>query len=97
MASCDGYNIAGFDKIAPLLQLIVSHRQPERGAGAFPNETGYDRVFISPGIDFTKVINDEDNRTMKIYGDVEIPVYQRTNGNQLVSPASFKVITGLTF
>jgi hypothetical protein len=45
MASCDGYNIAGFDKIAPVLQLIVSHRQPERGAGAFPNDTGYDRLF----------------------------------------------------
>ncbi len=34
---------------------------------------------------------------MKIYADVEIPVYQRTNGNQFVSPASFEVITSLTF
>lgn len=93
----NGYHIAGFDKIAPVLQIIGSHRQPDSGTGSSPNDTGYDRLLIAPGIDFTKVIDDANNNTLKLYGDVEIPIYQRTNGNQLVSPALFKVITSYTF
>jgi hypothetical protein len=93
----NGYNIAGFDKIAPVLQILGSHRQPDTGASAHTGDTGYDRLLIAPGLDFTKVINDQENKTVKLYGDVEIPIYQRTNGNQIVSPALFKVIASFTF
>jgi hypothetical protein len=91
------YNVGWLDKIAPVLQIIGSHRQPDSGAAAFPGDTGYDRIFISPGIEFTKVLNDAENKTFKVYGDVEIPIYQRTNGNQIVAPALFKVIGAVTF
>jgi hypothetical protein len=87
----NGDHIAGFDKIAPVLQIILSHRQPDSGSGAFPHDTGYDRLLIAPGVDFTKVIDDANNNTLKLYGDVAIPIYQ------LVSPALFKVITRYTF
>ncbi len=91
------YHVGWLDKVAPVLQIIGSHRQPDAGAAAFPNDTGFDRLFISPGIEFTKVLSDADNKTFKIYGDVEIPIYQRTNGNQVVAPALFKVVGAVTF
>jgi hypothetical protein len=31
------------------------------------------------------------------YGDVEIPVYQRVNGNQIVAPVLFKMVASYTF
>jgi hypothetical protein len=91
------YNVGPIDKIAPLLQVIVSHRQSDSGAAADPSDTGYDRIFISPGVDFTKVLNDSENQTFKLYGDVEIPVYQRVNGNQLVAPYLLKMVAAITF
>jgi hypothetical protein len=60
----NGCHIAGFDKIAPVLQIIVSHRQPDSGSGAFPNDTGYDRLLIAPGVAFTKVIDDANSDTL---------------------------------
>ncbi|MGO9170629.1 MAG: hypothetical protein ACLP7P_01495 [Rhodomicrobium sp.] len=91
------YNVGPFDKIAPLLQVIVSHRQPDSGGGAAPADSGFDRIYISPGIDFTKVIDDPHNNTFKLYGDIEIPVYQRANGNQLVAPFLSKIVAAYTF
>jgi hypothetical protein len=93
----NGYHAGWFDKIAPLFQLIYSHRQPDSGAAADPDNTGYDRLYISPGLDFTKVVNDANNNTLKLYGDIEIPVYQRMTGNQLVAPFLSKIILGYTF
>jgi hypothetical protein len=91
------YHVGPFDKIAPLLQVIVSHRQPDTGVAAHTGDTGYDRVFISPGIDITKVIDDPNNRTFKLYGDVEIPIYERVNGNQIVAPYLVKIVAAYTF
>ncbi len=91
------YHVGPFDKVAPLLQVIYSHRQPDGGDASDPADTGYDRVFISPGIDITKVIDEANNRTFKLYGDVEIPVYTRVNGDQLVAPYIFKLVAGYTF
>ncbi|HZV20621.1 MAG TPA: hypothetical protein VE986_03660 [Hyphomicrobiales bacterium] len=91
------YKAGPFDKVAPLLQIIVSHRQPDGGAAAFPENTGYDRIFISPGFDITKVVDDPKNQTVKLYGDVEIPVYQRANGNQIVAPYLLKIVAAYTF
>lgn len=92
------YNVGWFDKIAPVFQVIYSHRQEDGGAAAAdPIASGFDRVFISPGIDFTKVIDDPNNNTLHLYGDVEIPVYERVKGYQLVSPYQTKLILAFTF
>ncbi len=91
------YHVGPFDKIAPVFQIIGSHRAPDSGGAANPGDTGYDRIFIAPGIEFTKVLSEEENKTLKLYGDVEIPVYQDVNGNQLVSPVLFKFIGAVTF
>ena len=72
-------------KIAPILQLIGSSRIKDSGTAADPPNTGYDRLMISPGLEL-----DYDN--LKLYGDVEFPVYQHMNGQQLAAPALFKFI-----
>ncbi|MGO9544332.1 MAG: hypothetical protein ACLPPF_06005 [Rhodomicrobium sp.] len=91
------YHVGPFDKIAPLFQVIVQHKQPDSGAAADPADSGFDRILLSPGIDFTKVIDDAHNRTFKLYGDVEIPVYERFNGNQLTQPFLAKMVAAYTF
>lgn len=71
--------------ISPLLQIIGSHRERDAGPASEPDNTGYDRLMISPGVEV-------DVGEWKLYGDVEFPVYQDMNGDQLVAPALFKVI-----
>jgi hypothetical protein len=88
-----GYHIAGFDKIAPLIQLIGSYRARDSGTAADPVDTGYERVFISPAVEFTKVLDEKNATVMRVYADVEIPIYQNVNGNQIVAPALFKVVS----
>ena len=73
------YHVLGFDKITPLAQIIVSHRDPDSGTGADPYNSGFDRVMISPGIEFTKVVDEANNRVVKLYADVEVPIYYRAN------------------
>ena len=72
-------------KLAPILQLIGSNRTKDGGPAADPPNTGYNRLMISPGLEL-------DYKDIKFYGDVEFPIYQYMNGNQLVAPALFKFI-----
>jgi hypothetical protein len=73
------YNVFGFDKITPLAQVIASHRVHDSGAASDPYNSGFDRLMFSPGIEFTKVLDEANNRVMKFYADVEIPFYYRVN------------------
>jgi hypothetical protein len=98
------YNVLGFDKITPLGQVIISHRNHDDGTGADPLNSGFDRVMLSPGVELTKVIDEANNRVMKFYADIEIPVYYRTNAGfngeglgQLIAPYMVKVVTSYNF
>jgi hypothetical protein len=100
----NGYNLFGFDKITPLAQVIISHRNHDTGTGSDPFNSGFDRVMLSPGIEFTKVLDEANNRVLKTYFDVEIPVYYRANAannagteGQLVAPYLIKVVTSYNF
>ena len=99
------YNVLGFDKITPLGQVIVSHRDSDSGTGSDPLNSGFDRVMLSPGIEFTKVLDEANKRVLKVYADVEIPVYYRTNAapndagsaGQLIAPYLLKIVTSYNF
>jgi len=80
-----GIKLGGDVQITPILQLIGSSRVRDGGINADPDNTGYNRLLLSPGIE-------ADVRSWKLYGDVEFPVYQDMNGNQLVAPLLFKFI-----
>jgi len=98
------YNVLGFDKITPVGQVIVSHRDPDSGTGADPLNSGFDRVMLSPGVEFTKVLDEANNRVLKTYFDIEVPIYYRANAannagteGQLVAPYLIRLVTSYNF
>jgi hypothetical protein len=88
------YNVFGLDKITPLGQFIISHRANDTGDAADPFNSGFDRVMISPGIEFTKVLDEANNRVFKLYVDVEIPIYYRTNAGDNGGPLGIGLMGG---
>jgi hypothetical protein len=98
------YHVLGLDKITPLAQVIVSHRDHDTGTGSDPYNSGFDRVMLSPGVEFTKVVDEANNRVVKLYADVEFPIYYRANAannagteGQLVAPYLIKVVASYNF
>ena len=98
------YQVLGLDKITPLAQVIVSDRTHDTGTGADPYNSGFDRVMLSPGVEFTKVVDEQNNRVIKLYADVEFPIYYRANAannagteGQLVAPYLIKVVGSYNF
>jgi hypothetical protein len=78
-------------KIAPVAQAKFSSRASDRGDNsAHPLASGFQRVLLAPGIEF-------DLHPVMIYGDVELPVYQHFNGNQLAASAQYKLTVGCNF
>jgi hypothetical protein len=77
-------------RLVPLLQLIASHRNRDSGSEADPDNSGYSRLLIAPGLEAKA-------RAWTLYGDVEFPIYQRMNGDQLVAPALFKLVLSRSF
>ena len=98
------YHVLGLDKITPLAQVIVSDRTHDTGTGSDPYNSGFDRVMLSPGVEFTKVVDEQNNRVIKLYADVEFPIYYRANAannagteGQLVAPYLIKVVGSYNF
>ena len=59
---------------------------------------------LSPGIEFTKVLDEAKNRVFKFYADVEVPIYYRANSannagteGQLVAPYLLKLVASYNF
>jgi hypothetical protein len=80
----------GRARISPLAQVIFSERTGDIGAAADPGDSGYQRIMLSPGIEFHI-------HPVKIYADAEFPVYQNFTGNQLAAPVLFKLSISYMF
>ncbi len=77
--------------ITPIAQVIDGWRASDGGNNsANPVASGYERVLLSPGIEF-------DLHPVMIYADVEVPVYQHVTGEQLVGGTLFKMIVSYHF
>ncbi len=76
--------------VAPALELLASHRDSDAGAQADPDNSGYDRLLVSPGVQLS-------GGRWSLYGDVGIPLYQRYRGDQLAAPALFKLVLSRAF
>ena len=72
-------------RLSPLLQVVASARARDRGVEADAGNSGYARLLLAPGAELKLP-------GVRVYADVELPVYQRVNGNQLVAPRLFKLI-----
>jgi hypothetical protein len=85
-----GWTLGDKLRVAPLLQLIGTFRDRDAGAHADPVNTGYERLLISPGLEV-------DLNRVKVNANISLPLYQRTNGNQLVASWFFQLVVGYAF
>ncbi len=65
--------------IVPIVSIIGSFRGRDSGVQADPDNTGYTRIFFSPGIEV--ILAD----AIHLNFDFGIPLYSNVNGNQLLS------------
>jgi hypothetical protein len=86
----DQWTVAGM-KIVPIMQVIGGVRLSDRGPASSPDDSGYKRVLLSPGIEV------EAARGWRLNADVAIPVYQQVIGNQLIAQELFKVRVSYDF
>jgi hypothetical protein len=82
--SYNNWNLGPNATLAPVFQVLLSQRGRDGGVGD-PANTGYQRALISPGVSLS--VNQ-----WKLYADVEVPVWQHVNGNQLIAPYALKFI-----
>jgi len=85
----DGFSV-GRVRISPIAQVIASWRGRDNGTAADAENSGYQRVLLSPGIEFHM-------HPFIFYADAEVPVYQNFTGNQLAAPVLFKVSVSFMF
>ncbi|MFI5253199.1 MAG: hypothetical protein ACHQQQ_12305 [Bacteroidota bacterium] len=78
----DGLN-SSFFNVVPIGSVVASVRGRDSGSLADPDNTGYTRIFFSPGVELIL------NRALHIDFEYGIPLYSNVNGNQLVSPMLF--------
>ena len=86
----DDWTLSPNVKLTPIAQLIGSVRGRDGGPAGHPDDSGYERLLASPGLELQV-------KNWRLYGDVELPVYQHVNGNQLVAPSLFKLVLSRTF
>ena len=80
----------GRTKISPVAQVIGSERTSDGGANADKPNTGYQRIMLSPGVEF-------DMHPVSVYADVEVPVFQDFRGDQVAAPWLLKVVMSYHF
>jgi hypothetical protein len=80
----------GKTRVSPILAVDFASRGSDAGTAAHPEDTGYRRILAAPGfeVDFGRI---------RLYGDVQIPVYGYFNGNQLAAPISYKIAARYVF
>ena len=74
--------------IVPMVQVGGSFRGIDSGENSDPDDTGYDRVYVAPGVQILL------SARVSLYGDVRIPVFTHVRGNQLVAPALVSLTMG---
>lgn len=71
-----------------MLQLNYLQKGQDKGAEAEPEDSGGTFLYVSPGASWNLT------RDLQLYGFVQVPVYQKVNGVQLV--ADYAVVVGLS-
>jgi len=82
--------VGPLEELAPMVSFLGSDRARDRGTNASPGDTGYDKVSIAPGIE-TIIEN------VRVYADIEVPIFQNMNGYQLTAPFATKLIVSYSF
>lgn len=77
-------------ELAPILTFLVSDRARDRGTNGDPKDTGYFRVQVAPGLEAAF-------KSLRVYADIELPIFRNMNGYQLSAPYATKVIMSYSF
>ena len=85
----DGLKI-GRVGIQPIAQMLVSNRASDSGPSSNPQNSGYQRIMLSPGFQV-------DVHPFRIYADAEMPVLNSVVGQQLISQCLVKVNVSYMF
>lgn len=85
-----GWQFGRSSSVAPVLQLLLSDRLRDTGVNAANGDSGYLRMLIAPGLEL-------DLGKVRFYGDIELPIYQDVNGQQVVAPRQYKLIASFSF
>ncbi|MDE3098692.1 MAG: hypothetical protein KGJ88_04405 [Verrucomicrobiota bacterium] len=89
-----GIDYTGFSlgkaQISPGAQVLFSERTHDSGSNAHPDETGYQRLMLSPAVEVRI-------HPLIVHADAEFPVLQHFTGDQLAAPVLFKVSVSYMF
>lgn len=78
-------------RVSPIGQLKLSVRSRDTGANAAdPVASGFERVLAAPGLEV-------DLHPVKVYTDVELPLYYHFTGDQLVAKVLFRLNVSYMF
>jgi hypothetical protein len=80
----EGWNVAPNVKIAPVLQVSASYRGHDGGPLGLPDQSGYTRVVVNPGIE-------ADIGHVSVFFDVGFPVWVNVTGDQLVASQLYRM------
>jgi hypothetical protein len=83
------YDLTG--QLGLLLQANVLVRGRDSGVNAEPEDSGGRTLFISPGLNFAL------NRDVRLYGFLQVPLYQYVHGVQLTANKAFVVGASVKF
>ena len=76
--------------VSPFLEAIYSVRNRDDGSDAHPHNSGFQRLFVAPGIEY-KFGNYD------LSANVQIPIYTYVNGYQQVAPYTFSAGVSYSF
>jgi hypothetical protein len=80
----EGWSTHQVLKFVPLVQLRAIYRRADGGVDSLPDDTGYSRVLVAPGIEVAK-------GPLQVYADVALPLYTNARGNQLFADEMWKL------
>ena len=86
-----GFKYLGLEKVVPELQVNARVSDKDSGVNASPDDSGGTTIYLSPGVTFPV------NEKLKVYGFVQVPVYQNLNGFQLAPKYTLSVGTRFEF
>ncbi len=83
-------NVGVLKELAPMFTMLASDRTRDTGANADPSDSGYLRFIAAPGTEIRI-------GPMRLYADMEFPVFQNVRGYQLTPSWWSKVILSYSF
>jgi hypothetical protein len=86
-----GFRYMGLGSVVPQLQINGRISAKDSGANATPDDSGGKTIYLSPGV--TVAVTEK----VKVYGFIQVPIYQNLNGYQLAPKFTVSVGTRFEF